>query len=209
VRIIWLPPRPFAAQVTNLEGSDTHFMKIYTKTGDDGTTGLLGSRRIPKDDPRIEAYGTVDELNASIGVARANGLPAEFDKLLARVQEELFLVGSGLADPDPSGPFQGLIGRDRIERLEHEIDELEASLEPLANFILPAGTAAAAGVHFSRTICRRAEREIVELSRHTNEHVCNNMIIYLNRLGDWLFVLARAINRSSETADVVWKGVSR
>ncbi len=184
-------------------------MKIYTKTGDDGTTGLLGSRRIPKDDPRIEAYGTVDELNASIGVARANGLPAEFDKQLARVQEELFLVGSGLADPDPSGPFQRLIGRDRIERLEHEIDELEATLEPLANFILPAGTPAAAGVHLSRTICRRAERKIVELSHNKNEHVCINVIIYLNRLGDWLFVLARAINAASGTDDVVWKGVSR
>src|SRR5690349_16122067 len=130
--------------------------KIYTRTGDDGTTGLLGSRRVPKDDLRIEAYGTIDELNAALGVARAVGLDPADDALLAQVQDELFAVGSALADPNPSGPFHGVIGDEHVHRAEEMIDALEAELPPLSQFILPGGAPGAAQIHLARTICRRA-----------------------------------------------------
>jgi cob(I)alamin adenosyltransferase len=181
-------------------------VKIYTKAGDAGITGLLGSRRVPKDDRRIEAYGTVDELNAALGLARASGPDAESDELLHRLQEELFQVGSALADPDPEGPFHETITRANAERWEAEIDRLEAELPPLRNFILPGGVPAAAQVHLARTICRRAERAVVGLSRDVAEHVPVDLLVYLNRIGDLLFVLARVINHRAGRDDIVWSG---
>src|SRR4051812_33180489 len=117
-------------------------VKIYTKTGDDGLTGLLGSRRLPKDDVRIESYGTVDELNASLGVARAHGLDPDLDQLVGRLQDELFVLGAALADPDPAGKFHAAVGPERVAFLEQTIDALEAEVPALTRFILPAGTPA-------------------------------------------------------------------
>ena len=134
-------------------------MKIYTKTGDEGLTGLLGSRRVPKDDHRIDAYGTIDELNAVLGIARGCGLDSAADGLVAKLQDELFVVGSALADPSPGGPFHNAITDQHVARLESTIDGLETELEPLVQFILPGGTPPAAALHLARTICRRAERD--------------------------------------------------
>jgi cob(I)alamin adenosyltransferase len=182
-------------------------VKIYTKTGDQGITGLLGKGRVPKDDVRIEAYGTVDELNAVLGVVRAHGLDRAVDGLAAQLQEELFVVGSALADPSPGGPFHNAVTSDHITRLEDAIDSLETELEPLTEFILPGGTPAAAHFHLARTVCRRAERSTVRLSRQEGEHVSSSLIIYLNRLSDLLFVLARVVNHKAGVADTPWKGM--
>ena len=182
-------------------------MKIYTKTGDTGMTGLLGAGRFAKDEPRIEAYGTVDELNASIGVARAEGPDAGADTMLARVQNDLFSVGSALADPNPEGRFHGAVSPDLAAQLEVWIDAMEAELAPLTQFILPGGSRAAASIHLSRTICRRAERLVVGLSRRPDEAVPTPIVIYLNRLSDFLFVLARAVNKRAGVADVPWSGL--
>jgi cob(I)alamin adenosyltransferase len=181
-------------------------VKIYTKAGDAGLTGLLGPGRFPKDDPRIEAYGAVDELNAAVGVARAAGPDPDADRRLAKVQDDLFVVGSALADPDPEGPFHAAVKADHAEALEAWIDELEAALEPLTQFILPGGTPAAAGIHLARTVCRRAEREVVRLTHRRGESVPAEIIVYLNRLSDFLFVLARAVNARAGVADVPWAG---
>jgi cob(I)alamin adenosyltransferase len=182
-------------------------VKIYTKTGDNGTTGLLGKGRVPKDDVRIEAYGTVDELNAVLGLVRAHGLDPAFDGLAAQLQGELFIVGSALADPSPGGPFHNAITTEHITRLETTIDALETELKPLTEFILPGGTPAAALVHLARTVCRRAERLTVRLSRQEREGVAQSLIIYLNRLSDLLFVLARVVNRRAGVADTPWRGI--
>jgi cob(I)alamin adenosyltransferase len=182
-------------------------VKIYTKTGDAGTTGLLGNRRVPKDDTRIEAYGTVDELNAALGVARAHGLDAVADRLVAQIQDDLFIVGSALADPSPAGPFFSAVTDKHVEHLETTIDALETELEPLTQFILPGGTLASAELHRARTVCRRAERLTVKLWRQQGEDVSRTMIIYLNRLSDLLFVLARVVNRGAGVADIHWKGM--
>ena len=182
-------------------------MKIYTKTGDDGTTGLLGAGRLRKDDPRIEAYGTVDELNALLGTARAHGVDPETDALLARVQNELFVVGSALADPNPAGPFHNAVTAEHVERLERTIDALESELPALTQFILPGGSPAAAQVHLARTVCRRAERAVVRLAATPDGHVAEPLLVYLNRLSDALFVVARSINRRVGVADVPWSGL--
>jgi cob(I)alamin adenosyltransferase len=182
-------------------------MKIYTKTGDEGMTGLLGSRRVPKDDARIDAYGTIDELNAALGLARAHGLDTEADFLVAKLQDDLFVAGSALADPAPTGKFFSAIGEEHTRRLEATIDALEAELPPLTHFILPGGTPPAAQIHLARAICRRAERLTVKLARQPNESVSAAVIIYLNRLSDLLFVLARAVNHRAGLADIIWKGV--
>ncbi len=179
-------------------------MKIYTKAGDSGMTGLLGEGRFSKDDPRIEAYGTVDELNAAIGVARAGRPDADADARLARVQDDLFVVGSALADPDPSGPFHNAVGPEHASALEAWIDELETGLEPLRQFILPGGSPAAASIHLARTVCRRAERQVVRLAHQPDESVPPEVIVYLNRLSDFLFVLARAVNKRAGIADIPW-----
>ena len=183
-------------------------MKIYTKAGDDGTTGLLGAGRVGKDDPRIDSYGTVDELNATLGLARScGGLDADLDGLVARVQDDLFTVGAALADPDPSGKFHNTVPESYAARLETEIDRLEAELPPLTRFILPAGCPSAAHLHLSRTICRRAERLVVHLAHQPDADVPRHLIAYLNRLSDFLFVLARAANRRSGVADTPWSGL--
>jgi cob(I)alamin adenosyltransferase len=182
-------------------------VKIYTKTGDDGTTGLLGPGRVPKHDLRIAAYGTVDELNAVLGVVRSMGLDAATDQLAARLQDELFLVGSALADPLPDGRFHNTITGAHVEHLEHTIDALEAQVEPLREFILPGGVPAAAYLHLARTVCRRAERLVVELALDKREAVAGPVLVYLNRLSDLLFVLARAVNRKAGVPDVIWKGL--
>ena len=182
-------------------------VKIYTKTGDDGLTGLLSNRRVPKDDARIESYGTIDELNAVLGTARAQGLGEEADALVGRLQDELFAVGSALADPNPGGPFHAAIHEAHVARLEAVIDALEAELPPLTRFILPGGTAAAATLHLARTVCRRAERQVVRLGHTPGEHVPGTLIVYLNRLSDLLFVLARAVNHRTGVADVPWGGI--
>lgn len=179
-------------------------MKIYTKTGDEGLTGVLGSRRLRKDDARIEAYGTVDELNAVLGVARAGGLDESADALAARLQDDLFNVGAALADPDPEGRFHDQIGEDDVARLEAAIDALVDEVEPLRSFILPGGGMAAAQFHLARTVCRRAERLVVHLAHQPGEHVPPALIVYLNRLSDLLFVLARAVNHRAGVADVPW-----
>jgi cob(I)alamin adenosyltransferase len=180
-------------------------VKIYTKTGDDGKTGLLASGRLSKDAPRIEAYGTVDELNAALGVARASGIGEPEDALLAAIQDELFHLGAALADPDPAGRFHHSITAAHCERLERVIDDLDAKVEPLTAFILPGGTPAAAQLHLARTICRRAERRVVTLAQTGGESVPEAAIIYLNRLGDLLFVLARLVNRLAGVLDVPWR----
>ena len=181
-------------------------MKIYTKAGDAGMTGLLGAGRFAKDDPRIEAYGTVDELNAALGVARAARPDPDADARLARVQDDLFVVGSALADPDPSGPFHRAVKPEHASALEAGIDDLETELEPLRQFILPGGSPAAASIHLARTVCRRAERQVVRLAHQPDESVPAEVIVYLNRLSDFLFVLARAVNRRAGIADVPWTG---
>jgi cob(I)alamin adenosyltransferase len=181
-------------------------LKIYTKAGDEGMTGLLGSRRVPKDDLRIEAYGTIDELNAVLGLARAQAIDGGSDALLGRLQDDLFLVGSALADPNPKGPFHESITAEHTLHLEAQIDALEAELPPLSRFILPGGTPGAAHVHLARTVCRRGERLVVKLGHQPGEHVAAPLLVYLNRLSDLLFVLARAVNHRAGVADVPWSG---
>jgi cob(I)alamin adenosyltransferase len=181
--------------------------KIYTKTGDSGTTGLLGGGRASKDDLRIDAYGTVDELNAAIGLVRASGLDTETDSLLARIQDDLFAVGSALADPNPTGPFHGAIDADHTIRLEAAIDKIEAELPPLTRFILPGGTIAAAQVQLARAICRRAERLTVKLACQQDQHVSEFLVVYLNRLSDLLFVVSRRLNHRAGVPDTTWRGL--
>jgi cob(I)alamin adenosyltransferase len=182
-------------------------VKIYTKTGDDGITGLLGNRRVPKDDIRIEAYGTVDELNAVLGLARAQGLDSASDKLVSQLQDELFAVGSALADPDPKGRYHNAIRPEHAVRLEGIIDALELELKPLTSFILPGGSLAAAELHLARTVCRRAERLVVRLARQPGGDVPTALIVYLNRLSDLLFVMARVENHRAGVSDIPWNGL--
>ncbi len=180
-------------------------MKIYTKTGDEGLTGLFGGPRVRKDDVRIEAYGTVDELNAAVGWARCQPLPPAIDQCLLRVQSELFSVGAELATPDPAQHGTALLGVAQITALEQDIDSLEATLPPLKNFILPAGSPAAAALHVARAICRRAERRVVTLAAVPGTAVSPDMIRYLNRLGDYLFVAARAAGQHAGAVEIPWE----
>lgn len=179
-------------------------LKIYTRTGDEGMTGLLGPQRVFKDNPRIDAYGTVDELNAVIGVVRAEGVDADLDEPLRNIQEDLFVLGSALADPDPNGPFFHAITLDHIGSLERFIDKMETELEPLKNFILPGGSLPSSQLHLARTICRRAERDVVSLMHIEHEPIDPVTVVYLNRLSDYLFVFARFVNHRSGVADVIW-----
>lgn len=182
--------------------------KIYTRTGDDGETGLFGAGRVRKDDPRIEAIGAVDELNAALGVAAAalsGGGPggAEIAALVERLQHRLFDLGAELASP-AAGADAHRIGDRQVAELEAAIDRYEAELAPLDQFILPGGTPAAAGLHLARCVCRRAERRLVALAGG-GQPATGQSVRYLNRLGDLLFVLARAANRSAGVADVIWR----
>ena len=180
-------------------------MKIYTKTGDDGTTGLVGGSRVSKADARIESYGTVDELNAAVGFA-AVGAEGELLQNLRRVQADLLVIGSHLATPAGSPHRAALpaLDEDMVLMLERSIDAATAKLPPLAHFILPGGSELAARLHLARTICRRAERLVVALPDDCG--VPGSVVTYLNRLSDWLFVEARAANQAAGVADVIWKG---
>lgn len=179
-------------------------MKIYTRTGDTGSTGLFGGPRVSKDDDRIEAFGTVDELNAAIGLARSAALKPPLDGQLARIQHELFSMGAQLATPNPDDHQLPTIGTAHIERLEQWIDQYEAELPELKNFILPAGDLGASQLHLARAICRRAERRVVTLQRRDGQSVANELVTYLNRLGDLLFVLTRVANRDAGVPEVPW-----
>ena len=181
--------------------------KIYTRTGDKGTTALVSGPRRLKHDLRVEAYGTVDETNSAIGMVRlhTNGLE-KLDAMLFRIQNDLFDLGADLATPDSGEPlsYEPLrIVESQVTRLENEIDELNATLEPLTSFVLPGGNAAAASLHMARTICRRAERLMVALSVTENEIVSPAAIKYANRLSDFLFVAARFANDTGK-ADILW-----
>jgi len=180
-------------------------MKIYTKTGDAGETGLFGGPRVRKDDPRIEAYGTVDELNAVLGLARCEALPAEIEATLARVQNDLFAVGAELASPDPHAMGTAWIGEQQIAQLERAIDAFDDRLPPLKEFILPAGNRAACTIHVARGVCRRAERHVVTLAKTDGANVSDAVIQYLNRLGDYLFVAARAANLLAGEIERPWE----
>jgi cob(I)alamin adenosyltransferase len=180
-------------------------VRIYTRTGDSGETGLFGGGRVPKDTPRVEAYGAVDELNACVGVARAAGLPEDLDRLSARLQTELFVLGADLATP-----AEGSARPDRVVRLpagaatalEAEIDRCEAELPPLQTFVLPGGSPAGAALHLARTVCRRAERRLVPLARAGQ--VSGTALPYLNRLSDLLFVMARLANARAGRTEQAW-----
>jgi cob(I)alamin adenosyltransferase len=176
-------------------------VKIYTRTGDDGTTGLFGGGRVSKADPRVDAYGTVDEANATLGFARAAGLPPAVEAVLARAQSALFDVGASLASPSAKGAVAAVSDAD-VAALEAAIDALEAGLEPLKTFVLPAGSEAAVRLHVARTVVRRAERNVVALA--AREPVDPAVVRYLNRLSDLLFVQARAANRAAGVPDVPW-----
>jgi cob(I)alamin adenosyltransferase len=181
-------------------------MKIYTKTGDAGFTGLFGGGRVPKDDIRVEAYGAVDELNAFIGVARTAEPMPRIDEVLVPVQRDLFAIGALLATPDRGKMAQHLekarIDDERIRDLERAIDDAVAELEPLRSFILPGGSPKAAALHVARTVCRRAERQVVRLQHEVE--LPPLAVIYLNRLSDLLFTLARLANLRAGTGEVTW-----
>ena len=176
-------------------------MKIYTKTGDAGQTGLFGGPRVTKDHARIEAFGTVDELNSHLGMARTLPDAERFDELLRSIQCDLFDLGAQLATP---GDHAERISLGQVEMLEASIDHHDSLLEPLTNFILPTGTPLAAALHVARTVCRRAERRVVTLAGRLETTVPANAIEYLNRLGDLLFVLARTVNQQAGVADDPW-----
>lgn len=180
-------------------------MKIYTRTGDNGSTGLFGGPRVAKDEDRIEAYGSVDELNAAIGMVRSALTVLEVDQQLASIQNELFAVGAELATPDPDAHGVRMISAASIRRLETWIDELEQELQPLKQFILPGGAPAAAQMHLARAICRRAERRVVTLVRRHEVSVSEELLSYLNRLSDLLFVQARVINARCQVAENPWQ----
>lgn len=178
-------------------------MKIYTKTGDGGETALFGGGRVGKDDPRVEAYGEIDELNALLGVARAEGL-GELDTLVRSLQEQLFALGSILATPAGTKAAKVLppLKPEWVTAMEGAIDGFDAELSPLTSFILPGGTRASAFLHLARTVCRRAERRVVPLVR--DDKVEPSVVVYLNRLSDLLFTLARVANHRSMVGDAPW-----
>jgi cob(I)alamin adenosyltransferase len=182
--------------------------RIYTRTGDDGTTGLGDGKRVAKYDLRVAAFGTVDEANACIGIARlATG--AEFpalDGMLMRIQNDLFDLGADLCTPvtDEPLPYEPLrVVQEQVERVERDIDELNADLAPLKSFVLPGGSAASAHLHLARTVCRRAERLMVELAAEPRERVGSAALKYVNRLSDFLFVASRWVNDKG-ARDVLW-----
>jgi len=179
-------------------------MKIYTKTGDSGETSLFDNTRVSKADARVDAYGEVDELNACLGAARAAGVDDEIAALIELLQKDLFALGARLADPSARiAPRveKVAIGDAAVQRLEHVIDRLEETLPPLRRFVLPGGSSAGALLHLARTVCRRAERRVIALGGDAVDPV---LIIYLNRLSDLLFVMARAVNHRSGVPETEW-----
>ena len=184
-------------------------MKIYTKTGDDGETGLFGGARVSKADPRVAAYGDVDELNAWLGFARSS-LPesaADLRSMLEQIQRDLFAVGARLADPAQKiaeRVTKAAVGPDDIARLERWIDDLEAALPPLRHFILAGGSPAGAALHVGRTTCRRAERGMVGLLAADGAAFERELLVYMNRLSDLLFVMARSANHRAATPEIEW-----
>ena len=178
-------------------------MKIYTKGGDRGETGLLGGVRVPKDDLRICTYGTLDELNAVIGLILSHSLlTSEFSERLFRIQGELFQLGAELATPRGGRVSVSLIQESHVEAMEKEIDAMELTLMPLRTFILPGGSSLSSYTHLARTVSRRAERELVRLNRA--EPVRPLVLTYVNRLSDYLFVMARAFNQQAQVSDIPW-----
>ncbi|MGD8707660.1 MAG: cob(I)yrinic acid a,c-diamide adenosyltransferase [Nitrosopumilaceae archaeon] len=177
-------------------------MKIYTKTGDDGTTGLQGNVRVSKDHPRIVAYGTVDEANASLGIALTNTLDSDITNLLEKIQNELFIAGADLSNPDLK-QTHNRITSSMIKDIEGSIDKFEKELPSLTNFILPGGDIAASQIHYTRTVVRRAEICLVSLKE--KEEINEYCLQYLNRLSDLLFVLGRVINKRKGKQDIIWK----
>ena len=182
-------------------------MRIYTKTGDAGETSLAGGARVPKDHLRVTAYGDVDETNAAIGAARAAAPADPTDPLLAEVQRDLFAIGGALATPEATAlkaaqRAKVAVTDERVQALERAIDEAERELPRLQHFVLPAGTPRAAALHLARTVCRRAERSTVHLARE--QGVTPEILVYLNRLSDLLFVLARQANARAGQPDVTW-----
>ncbi len=179
-------------------------MKIYTKTGDQGTTGLFGGKRVSKDDIRVEAYGTADELNSAIGILIAQNNHPEINQFLNKIQNELFIVGSHLAsDPTKKNEYIPELKPEMITDLEKTIDKMDAIIPPMKFFVLPGGSVSIASTHLCRTICRRAERRIVTLSQH--ESVDQQIIIYFNRLSDYLFTLSRYIAHLDGVEEIPWK----
>jgi len=179
-------------------------VKIYTKTGDSGETSLFDNSRVSKADARVDAYGEVDEINACLGAARAAGLDPDLSAVIETIQRELFAVGARLADPAAriaARVTKAVVGDSEIGRLEQTIDRLEAELTPLRRFILPGGSPAGALLHLARTVCRRAERRVVALG---SDAVDPAVIVYLNRLSDLLFVMARAANSRAGVPETEW-----
>ena len=179
-------------------------MKIYTKTGDSGTTSLFGGKRLTKDDLRVEAYGNVDELNSLLGTVLSEQPPDNIAKKLLRIQEELFVLGTGLASPGILKVKIPRVKKPFITRLEQEIDSWDKNLPKLRNFILPGGSKVGSQLHLARSVARRAERSIAALSQ--NEKTNKNAQVYINRLSDWLFVLARYVNKLEGQEEKIWKG---
>ncbi len=181
-------------------------MKIYTRTGDTGDTGLFGGGRVRKDHPRTAAYGDVDELNSAVGMARATAPGELFDDVLEAVQRDLFAIGGRLATPEPEKVAttiaKAVLSPERVESFERVMDEAERELPPLRAFVLPGGTAKAAALHLARTVCRRAERSAVHLARE--DAVPPEILVYLNRLSDLLFTLARLANHRAGSPDIIW-----
>ncbi len=177
-------------------------MKIYTKTGDGGNTGLQGNFRISKSNPRIISYGTVDEANAALGVVLVCALDEDIAKILTDIQNDLFLVGSDLSNPNLDD-VKNRVTLDMVKKLEHYIDKFESELPPLINFILPGGDNAAAQLHYVRAVVRRAETQVVQLSE--KDEINSNCIKYLNRLSDLFFVMGRLINKRKDIDDILWK----
>lgn len=177
-------------------------VKIYTKTGDDGTTGLIGGARVKKTNSRIAAYGAVDEINSAIGIALSSEIDSDLREMLTRIQNDLFVVGADLANPDSASSSMRVTEK-MTGYLEESIDALESALKPITYFILPGGNAVAAQIHFARAVCRRAEVKIIEVS--DTENLNRECQVYVNRLSDLLFVMARAINHRNSTGDIAWQ----
>ena len=177
-------------------------VKIYTKTGDDGTTGLVGGKRVKKTNSRIIAYGSIDEINSAIGIVLSSTLDSDIAETLTKIQNDLFVVGADLASPDLKN-LSNRVTQDMVEYLENQIDKLESELTPISYFILPGGDMLSSQIHLARSICRRAEINILTVTE--KEQINKTCQIYINRLSDLLFVISRVINKRKKIKDVAWK----